>query len=55
MIMGLFLCGCLLAIAYFIFKLVRIYTPDQQYKYQFTSKFLTFFGMCCLLFFIVHL
>eukprot|EP00999_Lentomonas_sp_LEN2_P003074 NODE_927_length_1114_cov_96.605876_g884_i0.p1 GENE.NODE_927_length_1114_cov_96.605876_g884_i0~~NODE_927_length_1114_cov_96.605876_g884_i0.p1 ORF type:complete len:331 (-),score=50.45 NODE_927_length_1114_cov_96.605876_g884_i0:29-1021(-) len=34
----------LLAIAYFIFKIVRIYQPDQQHKYVGSSKFLTTFA-----------
>ena len=42
--MIVFMIGCLLAIAYFIFKLVRVHDPTQASKYRFTSKYLTFFG-----------
>ena len=39
--------GCLLAMAYFIFKLARMYQADQAYKYKYTRNFLTFFGTTC--------
>lgn len=41
---GLFVVGCLLACAYFIFKMVRMYEPSQASKYEYTRKFLTFFA-----------
>ncbi|KAG5361371.1 UPF0658 Golgi apparatus membrane protein [Yarrowia sp. C11] len=34
----------LAALAYFIFKLVRIYDPDQEYKYEAVRKSLTIFA-----------
>ncbi|KAJ3105257.1 hypothetical protein HDU97_008280 [Phlyctochytrium planicorne] len=46
-IMALFMFGLLLGLAYFVFKLVRIYT--QMEKYQFTKKYLTFFACICIL------
>ena len=42
--MGLFISGLVLALAYFIFKLVRMYEPTQAHKYQNTRNYLTFFG-----------
>lgn len=39
-----FMFGCLLAMAYFTFKLVRMYQPDQAAKYEHSRRFLTFFG-----------
>ncbi len=44
-IMAVFGVGCIMAIAYFIFKLVRINQESQQYKYKYTRNFLTFFGI----------
>lgn len=45
MVMILFMIGCLLAVAYFIFKLIRVQDPSQAAKYQYTARYLTFFGM----------
>jgi hypothetical protein len=41
-IMALFMLGLILGISYFVFKLFRIYT--NPVKYQFTIRYLTFFG-----------
>ena len=41
--------GCVLAMVYFIFKLVRMYQPSQESKYSFTRRFLTFFAALSLL------
>jgi hypothetical protein len=35
----------LLVVVYFIFKIVRINSPSLDYKYQYTRRFLTFFGV----------
>jgi len=48
-LMGLFMAGLLLGIAYYIFKLVRMYQPDQQQKYFFVVKYLTSFAALSLL------
>ena len=48
-IMSVFIVGCLLAIAYFTFKLVRINAASQAYKYLYTERFLTFFASLSLL------
>ena len=38
--------GCtLLAIAYFLFKLIRMYEIDQACKYENVRNYLTFFGL----------
>ncbi|KAI8365997.1 uncharacterized protein BYT42DRAFT_588504 [Radiomyces spectabilis] len=37
--------GC----AYFIFKICRMYQPDQEYKYVYVNEFLTFFASVSLL------
>lgn len=42
--MALFFLGMLAALAYFIFKIYRIYDPSQRHKYTYVSEFLTFFG-----------
>lgn len=42
--MGLFFFGMFAAIAYFIFKIYRIYDPSQTEKYKYVKEFLTFFG-----------
>lgn len=34
----------LAGMAYFIFKIYRIYDPTQAFKYKFVKEFLTFFG-----------
>ena len=36
-----------LMVAYFIFKIARMYDPTQSYKYVGSIKFLTVFGTCC--------
>ncbi|KAI9101281.1 hypothetical protein DFS34DRAFT_592163 [Phlyctochytrium arcticum] len=43
-IMALFCCGVLLAMAYFIFKLVRIYMRKNEPQYSDTKHYLTFFA-----------
>ncbi|KAJ3049077.1 hypothetical protein HDU99_008995, partial [Rhizoclosmatium hyalinum] len=43
-----FMCGLILADGYFGFKIYRIYTKPE--KYQYTKKYLTFFGMFYLMF-----
>ena len=43
--MVLFMMGCILAIGYFIFKLIRVNDVTQNVKYQYTGQYLTFFGM----------
>ncbi|ORZ02590.1 hypothetical protein BCR43DRAFT_509751 [Syncephalastrum racemosum] len=40
----IFFVGLAAGCAYFIFKIYRIYDPDQAYKYLFVNKFLTFFA-----------
>ena len=45
LIMTLFCAGLLLAMAYFIFKLVRIWQRKNDDKYMDTKNYLTFFGM----------
>jgi D-alanyl-lipoteichoic acid acyltransferase DltB (MBOAT superfamily) len=35
-------------IAYFLFKLIRMYVPSQRHKYLHSVKFLTFTGSVCL-------
>jgi hypothetical protein len=47
--MALFFLGMLAALAYFIFKLYRIYDPTQVEKYKYVREFLTFFGNVLLL------
>ncbi|KAI8982693.1 hypothetical protein BDB01DRAFT_160526 [Pilobolus umbonatus] len=42
--MYLFFLGIMAAMAYFIFKIIRIYTPDQAEKFRFVKAFLTFFA-----------
>lgn len=42
--MGLFFIGMFAGVAYFIFKIYRIYDPSQSEKYRFVKEFLTFFG-----------
>lgn len=49
LIMIVFMFGLLLAIAYFIFKLVRIQQPDQARKYVDSKRYLTFFSILTLL------
>lgn len=44
LIMGLFIGGLFLGMGYFIFKLVRMYSPSQSGKYANTRNFLTFFA-----------
>ncbi|KAI8084245.1 uncharacterized protein B0P05DRAFT_534793 [Gilbertella persicaria] len=43
-LISLFFVGTCAAIAYFIFKIYRIYDPTQAYKYTYVKDFLTFFG-----------
>ncbi|KAJ3291725.1 hypothetical protein HK104_005863 [Borealophlyctis nickersoniae] len=43
-IMGLFCVGLVLAMAYFIFKLARIYTRQDDPRYKDTKNYLTFFA-----------
>lgn len=38
-----FIGGLLLAVAYFIYKLVRMHDPSQQDKYSDSKRYLTFF------------
>ena len=40
----IFFVGLAAGCAYFIFKIVRMYTPSEQDKYKYVMKFLTFFG-----------
>ncbi|KAI9493537.1 hypothetical protein BDB00DRAFT_822359 [Zychaea mexicana] len=40
----IFFVGLAAGCAYFIFKLVRMYTPSEEYKYMYVEKFLTFFA-----------
>ncbi|RKP39260.1 hypothetical protein BJ085DRAFT_29621 [Dimargaris cristalligena] len=47
-IMLLFMVGLLACMAYFIYRLVRIYQPSQAQRYLHTSKFLTFFAVVSL-------
>jgi len=35
----------ILMVAYFIFKIARMYDPTQQWKYVGSIRFLTFFGV----------
>ena len=44
MMMIAFIAATFLALAYFLFKLVRMYQPDQAYKYTYVRNYLTFFG-----------
>lgn len=39
-----FVAGILCAIAYFIFKIVRMFDATEHSKYEFTWKYLVFFG-----------
>jgi hypothetical protein len=39
-----FLTGTLAAIAYFVFKMVMMFQPSPSYQYDYTWKYLTFFG-----------
>ncbi|KAI8880857.1 hypothetical protein K501DRAFT_224053 [Backusella circina FSU 941] len=43
-LIAFFFIGMCAGIAYFIFKLYRIYDPTQAYKYRFVNEFLTFFA-----------
>lgn len=43
-VMSSFIFACLLTIAYFLFKIIRMYEPSQEIKYKFSRRFLTFFG-----------
>ncbi|KAL7317728.1 hypothetical protein PS15m_004043 [Mucor circinelloides] len=43
-LMGLFFIGMFAGVAYFIFKIYRIYDPSQSEKYKFVKEFLTFFA-----------
>ncbi|OBZ83743.1 hypothetical protein A0J61_08206 [Choanephora cucurbitarum] len=43
-LMGLFFVGTCAATAYFIFKICRIYDPQEAHKYTFVKAFLTFFA-----------
>lgn len=43
-LMLLFFIGCAAGVAYFIFKIVRMYDPSQYDKFKFVRSFLTFFG-----------
>ncbi|OAD08790.1 hypothetical protein MUCCIDRAFT_158968 [Mucor lusitanicus CBS 277.49] len=43
-LMGLFFIGMFAGVAYFIFKIYRIYDPSQSEKYRFVKEFLTFFA-----------
>ncbi|KND01770.1 uncharacterized protein SPPG_03562 [Spizellomyces punctatus DAOM BR117] len=43
-IMGLFCCGVVLAMSYFVFKLVRIYMRKNEPQYSDTKHYLTFFA-----------
>lgn len=40
----IFFIGTAAAVAYFSFKIYRIYDPSQADKYKYTKDFLTFFG-----------
>ncbi|CAO3657554.1 unnamed protein product [Mucor hiemalis] len=42
--MALFFLGMVAALAYFIFKIYRIYDPSQTQKYTYVREFLTFFA-----------
>lgn len=42
--MSIFFLGMFAGIAYFIFKIYRIYDPSQAYKYVYVKEVLTFFG-----------
>lgn len=46
--MVLFMGYNILGIAYFLFKLIRMYDPTQKHKYLHSVKFLTFSGVVCL-------
>ncbi|KAG0767961.1 hypothetical protein G6F57_001360 [Rhizopus arrhizus] len=43
-LISLFFLGLCAGVAYFIFKLYRIYDATQAYKYKYVSEFLTFFA-----------
>ena len=43
-VMSMFMFGCVLAVAYFIFKLVRMYDVMQSGKYMYSRNYLTFFA-----------
>ncbi|KAI9267922.1 hypothetical protein BDA99DRAFT_504373 [Phascolomyces articulosus] len=40
----IFFVGLAAGCAYFIFKIVRMYTPSERHKYRYVEKFLTFFA-----------
>lgn len=42
--MTLFFIGLAAGVAYFIFKICRIYDPSQAQKYRYVNEVLTFFG-----------
>jgi multisubunit Na+/H+ antiporter MnhB subunit len=48
-VMAGFITGCVLGLAYFIFKLARMYDPSRADKYVHTRRFLTFFAVLSLL------
>lgn len=41
----LFFVGLAAGVAYFIFKIVRMYDTTQKLKYEYVKEVLTFFGM----------
>ncbi|KAI8354201.1 hypothetical protein BD560DRAFT_407894 [Blakeslea trispora] len=43
-LIGLFFLGTCAATAYFIFKICRIYDPNEAHKYRYVKDFLTFFA-----------
>lgn len=43
-LMGIWYLSLAAAFAYFLFKIIRIYQPDQMWKYEGSGKFLTLFG-----------
>ncbi|KAI7888484.1 uncharacterized protein EV154DRAFT_517588 [Mucor mucedo] len=43
-LISFFFLGMLAGMAYFIFKIYRIYDPTQAFKYKFVKEFLTFFA-----------
>jgi hypothetical protein len=42
--MALFFVGLAAGVAYFIFKICRIYDVSQAWKYKYVNEVLTFFG-----------
>jgi uncharacterized membrane-anchored protein len=52
---SLFFLGMFAGVAYFIFKIYRIYDVTQAEKYKFVKEFLTFFGKNVFRIFSIHL